>query len=90
LVADNVPCVHVIANGLRGPYVPASVVGVAVDAQLAAPVTPLVASVSPALKPLNVAVNVGFEAPYVRDASSAVTVRCALLMKNEVGGELLP
>ena len=41
------------------------------------PVTPLVASVSPFLKPVNVAVNVGLASPYSRESLSAVTLSVA-------------
>ena len=47
--------------------------------KLGEPVTPLVANISPFLKPLKLAVKAGLASPYSRDASSAVTVRVALV-----------
>src|SRR2546426_687629 len=62
--------------------VPTDVELVAVVVQLALPVTPEVPNVSPFLKPLSVAVKVGLAAPYARFLSSAVTVKCALVIVN--------
>ena len=65
-----------IAYGL--PATP--LLAMAVVVTLAVPVTPLVPSVSPFTNPLIVAVSVGFAAPYARAWSSAITVKCALVI----------
>ena len=68
--------VHVIAIGL----LPTGVEAVAVDVQLAVPVTPEVPKFSPFTNPLIVDVNDGFAAPYARLWLSPVTVRCAFVI----------
>jgi len=56
-----------------------ALLAVAAAVKLGEPVTPLVANVSPFLKPLKLAVKDGFASPYSRDLLSAVTVNGALL-----------
>ena len=72
--AASVPIVQLIVYGL--PLT--GLGGVAALEQVAVPVTPLAASVSPFLKPESVAVKAGFASPYARVWLSAVTVSPAL------------
>src|SRR2546425_10392419 len=68
--------------------------GVAALEQLALPVTPEVASVSPFLNPLSVARKLGLASPYSRLALGAVTVRCAFVIVSwpvtKAGKSLFP
>ena len=80
---NSFPSGHVLRAVIVYGLLLTELVVVAVVVRLGLPVTSLVVNVSPLLKPVDVALNVGFGSPYSRVLLSAVTASVAFVIVND-------